>query len=190
MLQPSLSLSLSVSVCLARSGLQVNYICCIRATSVDCVGACTFCGPGWCCSCHSAALWHSIWMQPQCREREREGRESWAYTRPFILVFMHTHTHTHSLLQAATTMRFAFISQTMRYQNIYSYKWYAVASLSLCVWHILNASIAISILIMNISVVRQVQGEAGDAVVICIHLRCLAANEYVLVLAHGKCHEV
>lgn len=65
----SLSRSLSVSL----SGLQVNYICCIRATSVDCVGACTFCGTG-CCSFSAALLLCGILFECNHRaEREGEG---------------------------------------------------------------------------------------------------------------------
>lgn len=152
----ALSLSLPLSRSVSLSGLQVNYICCIRATSVDCVGACTFCGTG-CCSFSAALLLCGILFECNRRaerDRERDGEGDCEYTRPFILVFTHRHTHTHiySLPQQCgshSSVKQCAVKIFTRINDMKHCKCVCVR-----VWHILNASIAISILIMNISVVR------------------------------------
>lgn len=162
------ALPLSRSLSVSLSVLQVNYICCIRATSVDCVGACTFCGTG-CCSFSAILLlccFVAFYLNATAEQREGETGRGTESTQDHLFWFSCTHTHTH--IQPATTVRFAFISQTMRCQNIVftrinDMQHCLCLCVYLCVWHILNASIAISILIMNISVVRCVAEGEGEA---------------------------
>lgn len=80
---------------MSLSGLQVNYICCIRATSVDCVGACTFCGTG-CCSFSAALLLCGILFE--CNRRAERGGGELRVHKTIYFGF-HAHTHTYSLPQ-------------------------------------------------------------------------------------------
>lgn len=99
----ALSLSHSSSLSVFLSGLQVNYICCIRATSVDCVGACTFCGTG-CCSFSAVQLlccFVAFYLNAttEQREREKETRGGELRVHKTIYFGFHAHTHTYSLPQ-------------------------------------------------------------------------------------------
>lgn len=85
------------------------------------------------------------------REREKETRGGELRVHKTIYFGFHAHTHTYSLPQQCgshSSVKQCAVKIFTRINDS------STACVCVCVWHILNASIAISILIMNISVVR------------------------------------
>lgn len=106
--------------------------------------------------CFVAFYLNATAMQSSCGEEQRDER-----VHRTIYFGFHTHTHTlahycrlpqqcgsHSSVKQCAVKIFTRINDMQ-------------LILYVCVWHILKASMAISILIMNISVARQMRGRGG-----------------------------